>query len=238
MKGILLAGGTGSRLHPLTKVTNKHLLPVGREPMIYHPIRKLLGAGIHDILVVTGTDHIGDVVGLLGSGAEFGCEFTYRVQDRAGGIAEALGLGRQFARGSRVAVILGDNVFQDDIAPAAARFAAQERGARILLKEVDDPGRFGVAEVDGGRIVRIEEKPARPLSRYCVTGIYFYDEQVFDVIAGLRPSARGELEITDVNNAYIARGELAFDVLTGWWSDAGTFESLARANALVGEGER
>jgi glucose-1-phosphate thymidylyltransferase len=233
VKGIILAGGTGSRLHPLTKVTNKHLLPVGREPMIFHPLGKLLRAGVRDVLVVTGTEHIGDVVGLLGSGADFGCEFTYKVQDRAGGIAEALGLAREFARGHRVVVILGDNVFEDEIASHVERFRLQTRGARLLLKRVEDAHRYGVAEFDGERILGIEEKPQHPKSDYCVTGIYMYDEQVFDIIAGLRPSARGELEITDVNNAYLASGELRCDVLTGWWTDAGTFESLARANQLV-----
>ena len=233
MKGIILAGGTGSRLHPLTKVTNKHLLPVGREPMIFHPIRKLLGAGIRDLLIVTGTEHMGDVVGLLGSGHEFECDFPYKVQDRAGGIAEALGLAAAFARGEKMVVILGDNIFQDEIGLYVERFARQGRGARVLVKEVEDPHRFGVAEIRGDRIVGIEEKPAHPKSHYCVTGIYMYDDRVFDIVRALQPSGRGELEITDVNNAYVARGELAFDVLSGWWTDAGTFESLARANELV-----
>jgi glucose-1-phosphate thymidylyltransferase len=201
--------------------------------MIFWPLKKLLEAEVRDILVVTGTEHMGDVVGLLGSGHELGCELTYRVQDRAGGIAEALGLARQFARGERMVVILGDNIFEESIAPSLARFAAQPRGARVLLKEVPDPQRFGVAELEGDRLVRIVEKPESPRSNYCVTGIYFYDEQVFDIIAGLRPSARGELEIADVNSAYLARGELEHDVLRGWWTDAGTFESLARASELV-----
>jgi glucose-1-phosphate thymidylyltransferase len=233
MKGIILAGGTGSRLMPLTKVTNKHLLPVGREPMIFHPIKKLLGAGVRDICVVTGTEHMGDVVGLLGSGKDMGCEFTYRVQDRAGGIAEALGLAEHFAAGGPVCVILGDNVFQDGLGSFAERFAKQERGARILLKEVSDPERFGVAEIAGDRVVGIEEKPRAPKSKMAVTGIYMYDRHVFEIVRACRPSGRGELEITDVNNAYIARGEMAFDILSGWWTDAGTFESLARANELV-----
>jgi glucose-1-phosphate thymidylyltransferase len=233
MKGIVLAGGTGSRLHPLTKVTNKHLLPVGREPMIFYPIKKLLRAGIRDILIVTGTEHMGDVVGLLGSGHEFECEFTYKVQDRAGGIAEALGLAREFSRGDKVAVILGDNIMQDDIGVFVERFAKQGRGARVLLKEVPDPHRFGVAEILGDKIVGIEEKPQKPKSNYCVTGIYMYDDRVFEIVRTLKPSGRGELEITDVNNAYVARGELGFDVLQGWWSDAGTFESLARVNELL-----
>ena len=237
MKGIILAGGTGTRLFPLTRISNKHLLPVGRKPMIYYPIEKLIGAGVRDILIVTGTEHMGAVVGLLGSGREFECEFTYRVQDQAGGIAEALYLGREFARGERMVVILGDNLFQDDLGLFVERFARQGRGARVLLKEVEDPHRFGVPELKGDRIVGIEEKPSQPKSNYAVTGVYMYDDRVFDIIRGLERSQRGELEITDVNNAYIKRNELAFDVLQGWWSDAGTFESLARANQLVGDGK-
>jgi glucose-1-phosphate thymidylyltransferase len=233
MKGIILAGGTGSRLFPLTKVTNKHLLPVGREPMIFHPVRKLTEAGIDEILVVTGVDHMGDVVNLLGSGKEFRCRFTYKVQDEAGGIAQALGLAENFAAGVPVCVILGDNVFEDPIGPFVSAFERRRRGARIVLKRVEDPQRFGVAEVQGDRIVRIVEKPRTPRSDLAVTGIYFYDGQVFDVIRTLRPSARGELEITDVNNAYLRRGELAYDLLKGWWTDAGTFDSLHRANELV-----
>lgn len=244
MKGIVLAGGTGSRLMPLTKVTNKHLLPVGREPMIFQPIRKLVGANIRDILIVTGTEHMGDVVGSLGSGRQFECEFTYRVQDRAGGIAEALGLARNFAAGDKVAVLLGDNVFADSLGPIVERFVRQGRGARLLLKEVADAHRFGVAELStnaaggvdaarSGRIVSIEEKPKRPKSPYAVTGIYLYDERVFDIVQTLRPSARGELEVTDVNNAYVAAGDCAYDLLDGWWTDAGTFESLQHANELV-----
>jgi len=190
-------------------------------------------ADIREIMIVTGTDHMGDVVSLLGSGREFGCEFTYRVQDEAGGIAQALGLARRFGRGGRLAVILGDNIFESSIAAFAQAYREQPSGAKVLVKEVDDPGRYGVAEIDGDRVVRIVEKPKQPRSRLAVTGIYFYDETVHDVIAGLRPSARGELEITDVNNAYIARGDLTFDVLPGWWTDAGTFESLAHANDLL-----
>jgi glucose-1-phosphate thymidylyltransferase len=233
LRGVVLAGGTGSRLFPLTKVTNKHLLPVGREPMIFHPVKKLVEAGIHEILIVTGTEHMGDVVGLLGSGKDFGCEFTYRVQDEAGGIAQALGLARRFGRGGRLAVILGDNIFERSIASFAQAYREQPSGAKVLVQEVDDPGRYGVAEIEGNRVVRIVEKPKQPKTRLAVTGIYFYDETVHDVIASLKPSARGELEITDVNNAYIARGDLTFDVLPGWWTDAGTFESLARANELL-----
>ena len=233
MKGVILAGGTGSRLWPLTKVTNKHLLPVGHEPMICQPIKKLADAGIREICIVTGTDHMGEVVGLLGSGREFDCDFTYRVQDEAGGIAQALGLARRFIAGDRVCVILGDNIFQDDLGGFVERFALQGRGARILLKEVEHPERFGVADVEGDRIVRIVEKPKAPRSHFAVTGIYLYDEHVFDIIADCRPSARGELEITDVNNGYLGRGELTFDVLSGWWTDAGTFESLVHANELM-----
>jgi glucose-1-phosphate thymidylyltransferase len=184
-------------------------------------------------LIVTGTEHMGDVVSLLGSGKDFSCEFTYRVQDEAGGIAQALGLARRFGRGGRLAVILGDNIFEGSIAPFAKAYRDQPTGAKVLVKEVDDPGRYGVAEIDGNRVLRIVEKPKEPKSRLAVTGIYFYDETVHDVIAGLKPSGRGELEITDVNNAYIARGDLTFDTLPGWWTDAGTFESLAHANALL-----
>jgi len=233
MKGVVLAGGTGSRLFPLTKVTNKHLLPVGREPMIFHPVKKLTEAGIEEILIVTGVDHMGDVVTLLGSGREFGCRFTYKVQDEAGGIAQALGLAENFAARSPVCVILGDNIFQDSIAPFARRFAKQKQGARIVLKKVPDPQRYGVAEVRGGKVVGIEEKPRAPRSDLAVTGIYFYDGGVYDFIRELKPSARGELEITDVNNAYLARGQLQADTFDGWWTDAGTFESLRHASELI-----
>ena len=233
LRGVVLAGGTGSRLFPLTKVTNKHLLPVGREPMIFHPLKKLVEAGISEILVVTGVHHMGDVVGLLGSGREFGCELTYRVQDEAGGIAQALGLARRFGRRGRLAVILGDNIFQSPLTPFAEAFRRQRSGAKILVQEVSDPGRYGVAVTAGDRVTKIIEKPANPPSNLAVTGIYFYDETVFEIVDGLAPSGRGELEITDVNNAYIARGDLTFDVLPGWWTDAGTFESLRHASALV-----
>lgn len=237
MKGIVLAGGTGSRLFPLTKVTNKHLLPVGRSPMIYHPVSKLTGAGIEEILVVTGVEHMGEVVNLLGSGKEFGCRFTYKVQDQAGGIAQALALAENFAAGEPVCVILGDNVFQSTIAPAISAFERQRKGARLLLKKVPDPGRYGVARVKGSAIVGIDEKPKRPRSDLAVTGIYLYDGRVYEIIRTLRPSGRGELEITDVNNAYLARGELQWDLLEGWWTDAGTFDSLFLANQLVGKQE-
>jgi glucose-1-phosphate thymidylyltransferase len=238
LRGVVLAGGTGSRLFPLTKVTNKHLLPVGREPMIFHPVKKLVEAGIREILIVTGTEHMGDVVSLLGSGKDYGCEFTYRVQDEAGGIAQALGLAQRFGRGGRLAVILGDNIFESSLAPFAEAYRRQARGAKVLLQEVHDPGRYGVAITDGTRVLRIVEKPKDPPSNLAVTGIYFYDAAVYEIIAELKPSARGELEITDVNNAYIARGDLTFDVLPGWWTDAGTFESLKHASELVERGSR
>ena len=233
LKGVVLAGGTGSRLLPLTKVTNKHLLPVGQKPMIYYPIEKLTSIGIEQILVVTGVEHMGDVVGLLGSGRKFGCQFTYRVQDKAGGIAEALGLAENFGKNQPLVVILGDNIFQDSIKKCADKFISQKTGARLLLKKVEDPQRFGVAEISGDRIIGIEEKPEKPRSNYAVTGIYFYDTSVFDIIHILTPSDRGELEITDVNNAYIDHGRLTYDILDGWWTDAGTFDSLKRANELV-----
>lgn len=233
MKGVVLAGGTGSRLLPLTKVTNKHLLPVGREPMIFHPVKKLIAAGIRQILVVTGCEHMGDVVGVLGSGRDFDCEFTYRVQDQAGGIAQALSLAKDFARGDKIVVLLGDNIFEDDIGLFCERFARQGRGARILLKRVPDPQRYGVAELEGDRVMRIVEKPKEPRSDHAVTGIYFYDDRVFDIIPTLQPSNRGELEITDVNNAYLQRGQLGFDLLSGYWTDAGTLESYRLANELV-----
>jgi glucose-1-phosphate thymidylyltransferase len=233
VKGIILAGGTGSRLFPLTKVTNKHLLPVGRYPMIYHPVAKLVDAGIRDILVVTGTDHMGAVVGTLGSGRPIGVEFTYRVQDGPGGIAEALGLARSFVGNDCCTVILGDNIFSDSIREPVAQFAADPQGAMVFLKDVPDPQRYGVAELRDARIVGIEEKPAHPKSAYCVAGIYLYDAGVMEIIQGLRPSARGELEITDVNNAYLRAGKLRHAVLSGWWTDAGTPASLALANRLA-----
>lgn len=230
MKGIILAGGTGSRLYPLTSVTNKHLLPVGKYPMIFHAISKLKEADIHDILIVTGKEHMGDVVNLLGSGNGVGVDFTYKVQDEAGGIAQALGLAEHFAGKDRMIVILGDNVFSDRIGPYVQKFREQQQGAKILLHEVEDPQRFGVPELKGEQIVSIEEKPLRPKSRFAVTGVYMYDCNVFEIIQGLRPSARGELEITDVNNAYIRHQELTYDILQGWWTDAGTHASLVKAN--------
>lgn len=233
MKGIILAGGTGSRLYPLTKVTNKHLLPVGKYPMIFHAIHKLREADIRDILVVTGKDHMGDVVNLLGSGREYGVTFTYKVQDEAGGIAQALGLAEQFVGDDQMVVILGDNVFSDSIVDYVNNFRIQKAGAKILIQEVHDPQRYGVPELDGNKIVSIEEKPSHPKSSYAVTGIYMYDARVFEIIKTLKPSGRGELEITDVNNSYIERNELTYDILQGWWTDAGTHASLARANELA-----
>ncbi len=231
MKGIVLAGGTGSRLFPLTKVTNKHLLPVGEKPMIYYPIEKLLEVGIEEILIVTGTDHMGDVVNLLGSGKDFGCRFTYKVQDEAGGIAQALGLAENFAGDDSVVVILGDNIFENSLNEAMANYSGS--GAQILIQEVHDPKRYGVAELDGDNVISIEEKPANPKSNYAVTGIYFFDSSVFECIKTLKPSGRGELEITDVNNYYIKKGQMKSTILTGWWTDAGTHESLRHANKLV-----
>ena len=233
MKGVILAGGTGSRLHPLTKVTNKHLLPVGHVPMIYHPIKKLTEAGIEEILIVTGVEHMGDIVNLLGSGKDFNCKFTYTVQDEAGGIAQALFLAKEFVGNDRMVVILGDNIFEDKLKPFIANFSKQKKGARVLIKEVSDPHRFGVVEIKKNKIAGIEEKPKKPKSRFAVVGIYFYDASVFDVIKGLKPSARGELEISDVNNAYLRSKSLEYDIMSGWWSDAGTFESIERATLMV-----
>jgi len=237
MKGIILAGGRGTRLYPLTKATNKHLLPVGQEPMIFHPIRQLVSAGITDLLVVTSTEHMGDVVNCLGSGKDFSAAFTYRVQEEAGGIAHALALAEGFARGDRTCVVLGDNIFEYSIAPYVRAFEAQAKGARVLLKEVGDPERYGVAALDERQVIEIEEKPQNPKSAFAVVGLYFYDERVFDVIRGIRPSARGELEITSVNNAYIQRGELEYDICKGRWTDAGTFESLLEANRILLDSE-
>jgi len=235
MRGVILAGGTGSRLLPHTRVTNKHLLPVGPMPMIYHPILKLREAGVSDILVVTGREHMGDVVGLLGSGAELALSFTYRVQDEAGGIAQALALAEPFAAGGPVAVILGDNVFQDSLTPVLAEIGDDLVGAAILLKQVEDARRFGVATLDAARerVLHIVEKPAEPESDLAVTGVYLYDAAVFDIIRTLKPSGRGELEITDVNNDYIARDQMACHFLEGWWTDAGTPDSYVRANRLA-----
>jgi glucose-1-phosphate thymidylyltransferase len=236
MKGVILAGGLGTRLRPLTKVTNKHLLPVYDKPMIYYPIETLCKAGIDDIMIVTGGNSAGDFLRLLGNGSDFGLkDIYYTYQEGEGGIADALRLCEHFADGKPITVVLGDNLVQDDITPFVRKFEAQGSGARILLKEVEDPERFGVPELDGDRIVRIEEKPEQPKSQYAVTGIYIYDGQVFDYIRELRPSDRGELEITDVNNHYIREGNLRYDILDGWWTDAGTFESLYHATQLVAQ---
>jgi glucose-1-phosphate thymidylyltransferase len=234
MKGIILAGGLGMRLSPLTKITNKHLLPVYDKPMIYYPLRILIDAGIDDILIVTGGNNAGDFLRLLGNGKEFGLKhINYTYQEGEGGIAEALSLAEFFADDERVCVILGDNIIEKNIAGAVEAFKKQKKGAKILLKEVPDPQRFGVPELKGDQIVRIEEKPANPKSKYAVTGIYMYDHSVFDIIKPLKPSQRGELEITDVNNAYIEQGTMTYDILDGWWSDAGTFDSLLYASKLV-----
>jgi len=230
MKGVILAGGTGSRMYPLTKVTNKHLLPVYDKPMIYYPLQTLVNAGIKEIMIVSGRGHAGHFLELLGSGMEFGVQLTYEIQEKAGGIAEALGLAENWVDDDPIAVILGDNIFEDGIDADVTSF---RKGARIFLKEVPDAQRFGVAEIDGNRVVSIEEKPKKPKSRFAVTGLYLYDPDVFSVIRTLTPSGRGELEITDVNNAYINRGEMQFSLLRGFWSDAGTFDSLLRASLLV-----
>ncbi|MGA2114421.1 MAG: sugar phosphate nucleotidyltransferase [Bryobacteraceae bacterium] len=234
MKGVVLAGGTGSRLFPLTKITNKHLLPIYDRPMIYYPIQTLVEAGITDIMIVTGGRNSGDFLRLLANGKEFGLKhINYTYQEGEGGIADALALAEHFADGHKICVILGDNIIESSIRPAADAFRKQERGAHILLKQVPDAERFGVAEVDGGRIVGIEEKPRRPKSNFAVTGVYMYDASVFEKIKTLVPSHRGELEITDVNNAYIGEGSMTFSFLEGWWTDAGTFDSLLRATNLV-----
>lgn len=241
MKGIVLAGGTGSRLHPLTKLLNKHLLPVGRLPMIYYPILKLVEAGIEDILIVTGTEHMGDIVGCLGSGSDFGCEFTYRVQEEAGGIAQALKLAKTFVGHDSMCVILGDNIFQASLTNLVAAFD-NGGGAQICLSDAIDPTRFGVAFMRDNEIVRLKEKPSHEdiaqaqlegLQYFAITGVYFYTPQVFSIIDDLRPSARGELEITDVNLAYHQTKDLRASLLSGWWTDAGTFDSLAAANHYV-----
>jgi glucose-1-phosphate thymidylyltransferase len=233
VKGVILAGGVGSRLTPLTEITNKHLLPVGKEPMIWHPVRQLVGAEIAEILVVTSTHHMGSVVQSLGSGKRFGCEFTYRVQEEAGGIAHALALAAAFSAGERIVVLLGDNVFEYSIAPHVDDFRRQQRGARVLLKEVGDPERFGVAALDEQVLVSIEEKPARPQTNYAVVGCYMYDARVFEIIGRTEKSARGEYEITTVNNIYIADRQLEYGFVKGRWTDAGTFESFMEASRLL-----
>ncbi len=236
MKGVILAGGLGTRLYPLTKVTNKHLLPVYNKPMIYYPIQTLINAGVDDILIVTGGNNAGDFLRLLGNGKEFGLKhINYTYQEGEGGIAEALRLAEFFASGEKICVVLGDNLIEKNIRKAAENFQRQPKGAKILLKEVPDPQRFGVAELKGDRIVGVEEKPKKPKSQYAVIGIYFFDQEVFNIIKTLKPSHRGELEITDVNNRYIEKGEMTWDILEGWWTDAGTFESLLHANQLVAQ---
>ena len=236
MKGIILAGGLGTRLHPLTKITNKHLLPVFDKPMIYYPIQTLINAGIDDILIVTGGNHAGDFLKLLGNGKEFGLKhINYTYQEGEGGIAEALRLAEHFADNKKICVILGDNIIEKNIRSQVNAFKNQKKGSMILLKEVSDPSRFGVPELVGDKVINIEEKPKVPKSKFAVTGIYMYDNTVFDIIKEQKPSGRGELEITDVNNAYIKRGEMSWEILDGWWTDAGTFESLRRATNLVAE---
>lgn len=237
MKGIVLAGGAGTRLYPLTKVTNKHLLPVYNKPMVYYPVEALVSAGITEVMLVTGGESAGDFLRLLGNGKQFGLQelsYTYQEGDRPG-IADALGYAEDFAEGDRIVVILGDNIIEGNIRTPVDDFAEQPKGAKILLKEVPDPERFGVPVFENDRIVAIEEKPKKPQSSYAVIGIYMYDNQVFDIVRTLVPSGRGELEISDVNNAYIKQGTLTYEILEGWWSDAGTFDSLLRANTLVAQ---
>ena len=233
LKGVILAGGLGTRLYPLTKVTSKHLLPVGNEPMVFHSVKQLTTAGITDLLIVTNPEYVGDFVNALGSGKDFGCEFTYRVQEEAKGIAHALALAEGFAGGDRIVVLLGDNIFETSIQHAVNDFQVQQRGARVLLKEVSDPERYGVATLNGNHIVAIEEKPEHPKSNYAVVGAYFYDASVFDIIRTVEPSARGEYEITAVNNVYIDRGELEYSFVQGKWVDAGTFDSLTEAHQIL-----
>jgi glucose-1-phosphate thymidylyltransferase len=236
MKGVILAGGLGIRLHPLTKITNKHLLPVYDKPMVYYPIQILINAGIEDILIVTGGNDAGDFLRLIGNGSEFGLKhINYTYQEGHGGIADALSLAEFFADRESICVVLGDNIIERNIRGAVEAFRRQGRGSKIMLKEVPDPQRFGVPELDGDRVVRIEEKPKAPKSNYAIIGIYMYDNTVFDIIKTLKPSERGELEITDVNNAFIERGEMTWEILDGWWTDAGTFDSLLRASQLVAE---
>lgn len=237
MKGVILAGGLGTRLWPCTKITNKHLLPVYDRPMVFYPIQTLLNAGIDEVLIVTGGSFAGDFLQLLGNGKELGLkDLHYTYQEGEGGIADALRLAEDFADGGPICVVLGDNIIEGDIRGAAAAYREQGRGARILLKRVPDPQRFGVPVFEADRVVRIEEKPQQPASDFAVIGIYFFDQQVFDMIRTLKPSDRGELEISDVNNLYIHRGQLAWSELAGWWTDAGTFDSLLHASKLVAEG--
>ena len=233
MKGIILAGGKGTRLYPLTKVTNKHLLPVGKEPMLFHPIKQLISAGITQILVVTSTHHMGDVVKVLGSGKDFGCEFTFAVQEEAKGIAHALSLSKNFAGSDRIVVFLGDNVFEYSIKHYVKNFENQKEGARLLLKKVNEPERFGIAAMDEEHIIGIEEKPSSPKTDYAVVGVYMYNKEVFEILKNIKLSARGEYEITSVNNEYIKRGKLEYDIVKGRWMDTGTFESYFEANKIL-----
>ncbi len=240
MKGVILAGGLGTRLMPCTKVTNKHLLPVYDKPMIYYPLRTLVNAGLEDIMIVTGGNNAGDFLRLLGNGREFGLkDISYTYQEGEGGIADALRLAENFIEKDKMVVMLGDNIIRDDISGAVNEFEKQEKGAKIFLKEVSNPEKFGVAEIEGGRVVNIEEKPQKPKSSYAVIGLYMYDSDVFEIIKTLKPSGRGELEITDVNNEYIKRGTMTYSIIEGWWGDAGTsFEALFRAGSLVREASK
>jgi glucose-1-phosphate thymidylyltransferase len=238
MKGVILAGGLGTRLMPCTKVTNKHLLPVFDKPMIYYPLATMVNAGLKDIMIVTGGNYAGDFLRLLGNGREFGLkDISYSYQEGEGGIADALRLAENFAEGDKVFVMLGDNIIEENISKYATEFEKQKSGAKIFLKEVSDPERFGVAEISGGKVTNIEEKPKKPKSNYAVCGLYMYDDDVFNIIKNIKPSGRGELEITDVNNEYIKRGNMTFATLDGWWTDAGTFESLYKASTLVAKKE-
>ena len=237
MKGIILAGGTGSRLHPLTKVTNKHLLPIGNQPMIIHNVKKLVEANVTDIMIITGTEHMGDMISLLGCGTEYGCNFTFRVQDEPNGMGGALSLCRDFVGSDTCIVILGDNIFEDSLVEHIRDFAQDARECQLLLKKVTDPERYGVAIFDGDRVTQIEEKPRFPKSEYPITGIYMYNSKVFNIIDTLVPSARGEYEITDINNAYIENNQMFYKIMNGWWTDAGTLKSYYKANRLVASGE-
>lgn len=240
MKGVILAGGLGTRLYPLTKITNKHLLPVYDKPMIYYPLMTLIEAGIKDIMIVTGGNNAGDFLRLLGNGKEFGLKhINYTYQEGSGGIAEALGLAEHFVNREKCVVMLGDNIVEKSIKKYVKDFEKQKVGAKILLKEVPDPNRFGVPDIKGDKVISIEEKPQKPKSKYAVIGIYMYDRQVFNVIPTLKPSKRGELEITDVNNYYVKKNQMTYDIIDGWWTDAGTsFDALMRANNLVYEREK